>query len=263
MLLLTEVGYPVVSGNSITTICLHFGSAACCLDPPTLKNGRSNDERVCAGLLLLAPTWLAYTLCTDRFFGPGGYTALLAAALMLLATGMYARWFKTHFAQPYHSWKRSGPRLFDQSLSWIDACGIRISMTIMWTVLILTGALHLLKYGVAFSTADFLLVMALYTGLGLAWFEQSRRDDRLLSSYLAQACGVGLLALIRKQLLLTTDFWNYEYDVWVVIAVSFCIAGLKQQFEQPSHKRRASIITTLIVLPVFACSWVLIQYKEV
>src|SRR5438094_9978631 len=43
--------------------------------------------------------------------------------------------------------------------------------------------------------------------------------------------------LFRSHLMLTTGFWNYEYDVWASLAFSFGLAGAKQAFNLQPRAR--------------------------
>jgi len=59
--------------------------------------------------------------------------------------------------------------------------------------------------------------------------------------------------------MLTTDFWNYKYDVWVALTVSFVLTGVKQFVDLQPKEVKIPIHTSIYLLPVFAMVWVLIH----
>jgi hypothetical protein len=74
-----------------------------------------------------------------------------------------------------------------------------------------------------------------------------------------QLCVLGAFAVVRRQLMLTTAFWNYEYDVWTSLAVSFLLTGAQRAFENQPRPMHLSLLTSLCVLPVIGLVWVLVH----
>jgi len=59
--------------------------------------------------------------------------------------------------------------------------------------------------------------------------------------------------------MLTTGFWNYEYDVWASLAVSFALAGAKQMSDLQPRAQRVPLLTAMLLLPALALVWVLVH----
>ncbi len=66
-------------------------------------------------------------------------------------------------------------------------------------------------------------------------------------------------AAIRRQLLLETDFWSHEYDVWASLVVSFALVGTKEVIDLKPRHVRIPLLGSMAVLPVVALLWVLIH----
>ena len=77
--------------------------------------------------------------------------------------------------------------------------------------------------------------------------------------YMLQFCVIGFFAAIRRQLMLTLGFWNYEYDVWASLLVSFSLAGAKQILPLGPREARIPLLGTLLTMPAAVMIWVLIH----
>jgi hypothetical protein len=74
-----------------------------------------------------------------------------------------------------------------------------------------------------------------------------------------QLCAAGALAAVRRQLMLTTNFWSYEYDVWTSLAVSIFLTGARGLLERQPRPLATSLLTSLCALPVLAMVWVMVH----
>jgi len=74
-----------------------------------------------------------------------------------------------------------------------------------------------------------------------------------------QLCVVGALAAVRRQLMLTTNLWSYEYDVWTSLAVSTLLTGARGLFERQPRPLATSLLISLCALPVLATVWVVVH----
>jgi len=63
--------------------------------------------------------------------------------------------------------------------------------------------------------------------------------------------------------MLTTSFWNFEYDVWASLAFSFALAGAKQVFYLQPRAMKVPLLTTMLLLPGLALVWVIIHHLGV
>jgi len=217
-----------------------------------------------AAFLLWIPSWLVYfsqvplleTAWIDAV--TRAWPVLLTACAVFL-TGISARLFQEKIFNTYNKLPRLRPRLFDQTLSWLGVSGHSINTTVLWCVLITTGLIQILHYGKPFEPRAFILVILLFGSLATAWYYEALFRKSLLEYIIIQVCVFGLFAAVRRYLMLTTDFWTYEFDVWASLAISFCLTGTKQFFDLKPREIRTPLMGTLCLLPVFAVSWVLIH----
>src|SRR3970282_395588 len=91
-----------------------------------------------------------------------------------------------------------------------------------------SALLCLAHYANAYRTTDLALFAALGLGLAAAWFDEGRSRESGPASCAAELSLAAVFGLIRRQLLLATAFWTYEYDVWVGLTVALCLTGIKQ-----------------------------------
>ncbi len=117
----------------------------------------------------------------------------------------------------------------------------------------------MLHYQTAFAPREIVLVASLEAGLAVAWFYEGRLRQSMVAYYLMQISAAACLASLRRHLMLTTGFWNYEYDVWASLALSFGLAGAKQVFALQPRSVRVPLLTTMCLLPVMALIWVVVH----
>src|SRR5205823_3969707 len=114
-------------------------------------------------------------------------------------------------------------------------------------------------YGAAFSGREIALLMLLEAALAISWFYEGKRRQSMAAYYLMQISAVACFASLRRHLMLTTNFWTYEYDVWASLAFSLVLAGAKQVFDLQPRTLRVPLLTTMFLLPAMALVWVLVH----
>ena len=129
----------------------------------------------------------------------------------------------------------------------------------MWIATGIVCATQALHYQAAFTPRELGLLAVLEAALAVAWFFQGRERQSMLANYLMQLCAAGCFASIRRHLMLTTSWWNYEYDVWASLAFSFGLAGAKQVLDLQPRTLKVPLLTTLCALPVIALVWVVVH----
>ena len=77
--------------------------------------------------------------------------------------------------------------------------------------------------------------------------------------YLMQISAAALFASARRHLMLTTNFWTYEHDVWASLACSFILAGARQALDAQPRPVRVPLLTTMFILPILALVWVMVH----
>jgi hypothetical protein len=91
----------------------------------------------------------------------------------------------------------------------------------------------------------------------VGWYFEGRLRQSMAPYIALQLSILAFFGVIRRHLLLTTDFWNFEYDVWASLVISFGLAGSKQLFDLQPKQIRIPLLGTLFTLPVVALVWVL------
>jgi hypothetical protein len=220
-------------------------------------------EQVIAALLPWVPTWLVFfsqaPQLGSRFEIPIMTGPVLATLATFFLTGCLARVYQLRLAPVFKRWPRSQFRLFDLSLSWFETAGGGIHLFALWISFGAAVAIQVLHYDRAFGLGDLILLTSLEAGLAVAWYYQGKLGESMAPYYLLQLSVVAFFAAIRRHLMLTTSFWNYEYDVWASLAASFLLAGAKQVFDLRPRKQRVPIVSAIFILPVVALIWVLVH----
>jgi len=239
-----------------------FGAVLAACTPRDASEPSSPDETFGASLLLVVPVWLVYFSQAD--IEGRGLEGALRAWPMLAATAtvflvgvagrVYAPVWETRRLLP------DPPRLFHQMLALLGQSGGALHTATAWVATVAALALQLLHYGRPFAHPDIALLCVLYAGLAVAWYHEGR-SQRVRHGYtIAEVCLLALFAAGRRQLLLTTSLWSYEYDVWASLAASLVLAGAKQTFDDRPRELRLPVTTTLLALPVLAIVWTLVHH---
>jgi len=220
-------------------------------------------EKFCAALLLGVPAWLIYF--SQAPFDERGLEAgleawpILAATGVIFLTGLFCRLFPLYLAAGYDAWPRSRFRLFDLTLNLVRAASTGIYQGTLWVSLLAVGIVQIAHYQDPFAAREIALLTLTEAGLVVAWYFEGKRRESRLAYYLMQIAAVACFASARRQLMLTTVFWNYEYDVWASLAVSFGLAGAKQVSDLQPRALRVPLLTAMLLLPALALVWVLVH----
>ncbi len=117
--------------------------------------------------------------------------------------------------------------------------------------------MQLTHYNFAFSTTGLWLLLANQATIAWLCYRFISRIDNSAPSFFMQVATAAFFIAIRHHLMLTSNFWNHHYDVWAMLCISYCIAGIKPMLEQRSQSAHRTILATIILLPAVACSWVM------
>jgi hypothetical protein len=240
------------------------GGILAALTPRATQSAQSGEQQVMAGLLLCVPAWLAYfsqsNLLTDGWRAVLDAWPLLFTTAAVFITGSLAAVFQARLHDDYDHLDRSHPRLFDQTLSLMGSHGRNINTGTLWFSFALTVVAQWAHYGKAFDFNELVLIMGLYAAYVVNWFFEGRLRRSMLPYILLQLSVLGFFAVARRQLMLTTDFWTPEYDVWASLVVSFGLTGCKQIFPLEQREVRIPLMGTLFTLPIVALVWVLYNH---
>ena len=207
------------------------------------------------------PIWLVYF--SQAPFKEHGLAAgleawpVLAATTTLLLIALTGRLGPAYWTAAYRAKPRNQLRGGDLILGWMEAEGPR---THRITLLLATGiacAVQVANYQLALGLREFSLLILLEAALAVAWYFEGRERQSMAAYYLMQLCAATGFVSIRRHLMLTAGWWNYEYDVWASLVVSFGIAGVKQVLDYQPRALRVPLLTTLCAMPVIALGWVM------
>ena len=240
---------------------LALGALLAAWNPMRQRQAVNTSEAVCAAALLAVPVWLAY-FSQAPFATEGPDAALrswpiLAGTAAIFLVGVFARAFPRRWAQGYFSRPRSEFRLFDVMLDGLESSGPRLHLAALWVVLGIAGVTQVVHYQEAFAAREFAVLTLLEAALAVAWFFEGRDRQSMLAFYLMQIAAAACGATVRRHLMLTTAYWQYEYDVWASLAFSFALAGVKQLLDVQPRALRVPLLTTLFVVPALALAWVI------
>ena len=238
-----------------------IGTLLTALTPRSTLSARNNEERILAGIILLVPVWLAFFSQTN-IRGDGLSDVLrswplLTATAALFAVGTFARVFQERLFAAYDEFDRARPRLFDHTCQWMATSGAIANSVVLWITFAVTVAAQMLHYGRPFEVPTLVLAAGLFAALSVGWFCEGRLRQSKAPYIALQLSILAFFGVIRRHLLLTTDFWNFEYDVWASLVVSFGLAGSKPLFDLQPKKVRIPLLGTLFTLPIVAIVWVL------
>ncbi|MHC4918151.1 MAG: hypothetical protein ACYTKC_01035 [Planctomycetota bacterium] len=235
---------------------------------PLTRDVRSRDY-LASGLLLVVPTWLAYfsqfTPTTTKAVAllpiagiPWPY--LTAATAVLLTSGaarlIHGRTLPDSLPDAVAPNQR--PRLYNQLLWWLSEAGAQIHLILLGGAMALAVGVQALHYGRAFEVRELVLLCLLHAAFAVTWFVAARRlrDAPGMFGYVCSKLSVLLLFLaIRHHLMLTTSFWQLEYDVWASLLVSFLLVGARQLFGQQPRELRVPFTISMLALPAFSLGW--------
>ncbi|MBI3550068.1 MAG: hypothetical protein HY078_13605 [Elusimicrobia bacterium] len=231
------------------------GAVLAALTPRDSRKAAGQAESFFSTFLLAVPAWLVYfSQCRE----PAPWPAL-AVTLACLATGGAARWVQDRAALFSMPSVRQA-RLIDQLASTLSAHGYALNTAALYAVFALTAHAQVLHYGAAFETRELAAMLALYGASAAAWYYEGRLRKSATPYFLMQLCVLGFFAVLRRQFMLTYNFWNYEYDVWASLAVSFALAGAKQLLPLEPREQRIPLLGTLLTMPVVSMVWVLLHH---
>lgn len=233
------------------------------IHPLAGRNEVSSFERGVAWLLPWTPVWMVYFSQSPRELM--GLTGALVAwpALVTLMTlfliGVFARVFQVHWAANYFGRPRSHYFMFDESLGWMKENGDRVHTVLLWSCFILVSAAQVFHYEHAYAARELALVILMQGAMTASWYFEGKYRGTMAPYYLMQLCALAAFSAIRRQLMLTTTFWNYEYDVWTALVVSFVLTGAKNTFDLQPRNVRVPMMSSICVLPIAAMIWVLVH----
>ncbi len=225
---------------------------------------RGLAERLVVLLLVAMPTWLVHFASAP--WAEAGPRALVATEPLLrtlaafLLTGLAARevplWAGTSRATPV------APRAFHQVLSFLASDGDRVLAWVLHGASAAAVALLAAHYGRAYAARELVLALAILATLAVSWYRRGRRRASWAEVLVAEGFAAAAFGLLRRQLLLTTNVWTYEYDLWLSLAASALLTGAKQRLERrrvaPEVNRPVTL--SLLLMPALAITWTLTHH---
>ncbi|MBM81940.1 MAG: hypothetical protein CMJ78_15310 [Planctomycetaceae bacterium] len=219
----------------------------------------SGEEKASSLGVLLIPMWLAFFSqadleLIDTIIAVWPWMNLVAVGY---AIAVFGKLFQSHLYSEYDQLERTRPRLFDQTLAMLGQVGQQLHSVALWITFTVTAFIQVIHYGEAFTQHELALVLIIYAALSIGWFYEGQLRRNMPPYVLLQLSILGFFTVIRRQLMLTTDFWNAYYDVWASLIVSFALTGCKSFLDTREKAARIPLLGTLLLLPVVALLWVL------
>ena len=221
------------------------------------------NEKFFGAILPWALVWLVY-FSQSRIEEAGLAAAweawpILAALAAVFLMGLVARHYPVYWAAAFRARARSQCRLFDVTLAWFENAGRAIFHATLWATILPALAIQAVYYQTAFSPREIVLLVVIEAGLAVAWYFEGKERQTMVAYYMMQICAVACFAAVRRHLMLTTTFWNYECDVWASLVCSLTLAGAKQVFDTQPRALRVPLLTSMLALPGIALVWVLVH----
>jgi hypothetical protein len=121
------------------------------------------------------------------------------------------------------------------------------------------GAAALLvgRYGEGYEDGALVLFLVLLGGLSFEWYRRGRSRGSWLDCLVGEAALAGAVGLLRRELLLRTNVWTYEYDLWLSLAASAALTGVKQRLDhvQGAGEVKRPVVLSILAMPAFAVAW--------
>jgi len=242
---------------------MFFAGVLWSITPCQNRRAVGQHQESLAALLLFWPSWMIYF--THVLINGEGASGLLRTGPLLgvmasfLILGALARNSQRFWATTIDHWNVKRYRLLHQTVDWLIQNGELLFKALLWLVFISLSILQILHYGTAYSGPQMVLFVLLWLGMAIAWFVDGKDNPSIQSNILWQLSVLGLFALLRRQLMLSVDWWLYEYDVWISLAVSAILAGAKSWLNRQSRQLQVSVLGTLFTLPAAALIWTVIH----
>jgi hypothetical protein len=232
------------------------------LTPRISQQSTTQEQRLAAGLLLLAIPWLTYFSQIRLGYGnrinPFSTWAFFWVSGTILLTGCFAYQWHKKWATLFHEKLPTQPRLYHQTLSLCEEKGGLLFTTTLWVAMVITTFITF-SYQIGrffLSPQEILIGILLWLGIAWAWFIEGRERQSAFGFSAAQASIIFGFILLRRHLLLNTTFWNHEYDVWTSLVVSALLTGYQGFIPENSRSLQRSILSSLFILPLFALGWI-------
>lgn len=231
------------------------------LTPRPSRESRTLEERIAAALPVAAPAWLV--LFSQAEIAADGLEALVRSWPLLITvvtaglTGGAAGVFQTLLSPAWDRIARRHYTLADQTLHWFAIQGRLINSCTLWACFAAAVVVQGLHYGRPFGEVEVATLLFLYAALAAGWYFEGELRHQYSAYVLLQLSVLGFFAVSRRQLMLTTNFWTPQYDVWASLMVSGLLTGFKQQWDPAPREVRIPLLGTLLALPVVALVWVM------
>jgi len=234
-----------------------FACAAALLlaTPRALARWTNDPDDAWTPALLLAPAWLVYfAALPERRYADAW--PVLAAALALLGTGAGAAWIRAQGIPRAHPER---PRLAHRLFDLLRRRGDDAGRAGLYASFAAAAAAFVLHYDRPFEGRELVCLCVLFAGTATGFHYDGKARRAMLPYYLLQLAVLALFAALRRQLMLTTDVWTHEYDVWAACATTVALAGAKEVWDLRPREVGVPVTSALFVLPVVAMVWTVVH----
>jgi hypothetical protein len=238
-----------------------LGAVLASLTPRDSRAPTGIGEILSAAALPFVPAWLVWF--SQWRPGAGGLFQtwpVLATSAALFATGALAAFLQKAWAAEYlRSEARFRPRLYDQTISWLGLTGWTIHKTLLLITFAATAVVQVAHWGHPLTAKELVLMEGLWVAFAVAWLYVGRAEKAVSAYVLFELCLLGAFLAGRQQLHLVRGIWRLEYDVLASLAAFFACVGAKQLLERGPREALIPIRSTLLALPVFSVTWIVLH----
>ena len=221
------------------------------LIPVTSTSLKSWSQKTACHLLISMPAILSFCYFFDKPVSPVSTSTATCFTLFLIVLALY--YFKYLIHRPEVS--SSEPRFYDLLNQWISLNQIELFTLYLWATSIAALSIVISSYNEALSVPNLILCLLLSGGLAASWFQagqllKSQRSFRMMLLF-----GFGLFAIIRHQLIYTSELWSVQYDIWFCLIIALIISGAKAYIAKLQEELQVPLLSCLFLLPCFSLSW--------
>ncbi len=236
-----------------------LGAVLAAMTPRASRAPTSPGEIAAAALLPFVPAWLVWFSQWRPGVEGGVSWAVLTTAGTLFATGALASIFPKVWTTEYIRSARFRPRLYDHVVSWLGMVGENLHTALLLTSFVATLVVQGMHWGERVAVRELVLLEGLYVAFAVDWLFVGRAKKAVAAYFFVEVCLLAAFLAGRQQYQLIRHDWQYQYDVWASLAAFFALVGVKQIFEDAPREAKIPIQSTLLALPVFSVTWMVMH----
>ncbi len=238
------------------------------LAPSGKEEALTGSEAVLGGVPFAAVPWLLYfsqipyVEADPACFFNAWAVLLSVASVMAMTVGVDCLPDVHRIRLAEFERRKSGRGCVEVACQWLRHA-VEVRTAVLFTTFPVVLLLQVTHYHVAFTEREFVAYLLIMLAFATLWYVQGRRRKHALCFYLAEGAVFAVFFAVRRQLVLTYDAWDCNYDIWVALAASFIIAASKRMLDARPAEERAPAVLTLCAMPLVSMLWVVVNHLGV